>query len=187
LANLTANKEVREVVLDPKHKLLENTILSVFSLEPNRRKGVLKTYRNCFFEWENAKVMEYLLDPKYKVLDNFLKCLAFCLMNLTLSLGKEDAKLNEICKKLGIIIDPRDEAPKTESCMEDIDVIVDMFLVLSNVNQELAEEDAKSPVKFDKDLAYDLINRTRKFITKEEVLNKIDVICLVFFKEAPAL
>ena len=105
LANLSAYKETREVMVDPRHRFLENTMLSIFSIEMNRRKGTLKALKNYVFEWENQKFLEYLITPKLEVLDNFLKCLAFNLLNLTISNGIEDKNLVDTCKKLGIIFD----------------------------------------------------------------------------------
>jgi Domain of unknown function (DUF383). len=64
LANLSSSKEMREFILQPKFKLLENITLSILSVDNNRRLGCLKTIRNCFFEYENEKTLEYLLTPQ---------------------------------------------------------------------------------------------------------------------------
>ena len=64
-------------------------------------------------------------------------------------------------------------------CEKD-DTNFDIFLILSNVDQDV------TPLKFDVELARNLINCARKFISDESVLNKLDVICLVFFKEQPS-
>jgi len=64
LANLSSIKETREFILDPKVKLLEAIVNNVFSVEPNRRLGCIRTIRNCLFDYENPKTLEYLTDPK---------------------------------------------------------------------------------------------------------------------------
>ena len=64
LANLTSQAKCREFLLEPKQKLFENITTSIYSADPNRRLGTLKTLRNCFFEYENENVVNYILDPQ---------------------------------------------------------------------------------------------------------------------------
>jgi len=182
LANLSATQETREAMPNPRYRLVENVILSILSLEQNRRKGVLKTLRNCFFEWENPKVLEYFLDPKHKVLENLLKCLAFNLYNLSLAQGNQDiSKMRGICSNLGIILTQEDESkiPSQAASIEDIDLVIDILVVLTNVDPKSYE------VKFDLELARELLTCTRKMISQEDLLNKLDVISVLFLKENP--
>jgi len=64
VANISATKETREFIMQPKIQLLEHIITSIFSVEPNRRMGIIRTIRNCVFEYEDEKTLEYLISPK---------------------------------------------------------------------------------------------------------------------------
>ena len=70
LANVTSDKKCRDFVLDPKIKLFDYITPSVYSAEPNRRLGTLKTLRNCFFEYESESVLNYILSPEVTIPNN---------------------------------------------------------------------------------------------------------------------
>lgn len=107
LANVTAVKETREFVMDPKIKLLEGVVNNIFSVEPNRRQGCIRALRNCVFEYENPKSLEYLIDPKVNLLNCLLKCMLF---NISRGLCMDpdfDKELDEakaLGKKNGLIL-----------------------------------------------------------------------------------
>jgi len=82
---------------------------------------------------------------------------------------------------LGIILTQEDESkiPSQAASIEDIDLVIDILVVLTNVDPKSYE------VKFDLELARELLTCTRKMISQEDLLNKLDVISVLFLKENP--
>ena len=120
LANLSSIKETREFILQPKIQMLENVVNNVFSVEPNRRLGCIRTIRNCFFDYEDQTTLEYLINPKVKtstflalligkinLLNNLLKCMLFNISKGFTTDPDFDKELDEaiaLGKKHGLIL-----------------------------------------------------------------------------------
>jgi len=180
VANLTSDKKCREFLLEPKFKLFDHITSSVYSADPNRRLGTLKVLRNCFFEYENEIVVKYVLSPEHKILNSLLKCLAFVLAQ-TLSLVKDAEKFQEeavgICKSLKIDTTELDKSPNIAQSLEEIDIVVDVFVVLTNLDPE------KYQLDIDLELLRKLLGLIPKVTSKEEIKNKTDVIYALILKE----
>jgi len=182
LANVTASKDTREFVLEPKMKLLEGMVNNLFSVEPNRRQGCIRAIRNCVFEYENPKFLEYLIDPKIDLLNGLLKCMLF---NLTRGLctdpdfDKELEEARALGKKHGLIIGEEDDIVNMQQVFDEMDILIDIFLIITNIDPE------QHKLTFDADLMRFVLASSKLAFESDSFKDKLDVISVQLLKENP--
>lgn len=109
-----------------------------------------------------------------------MKCLAFVLAQ-TLNLVKDAEKYHEqaveICKSLKIDTTELDKEPNLSQSLEEIDIVIDIFVVITNLDPE------KHKPEIDLELLRKLLEFIPKVTSKEEIKNRVDVIYALILKE----
>ena len=87
----------------------------------------------------------------------------------------------DICKDLKVDILNVDEIPNLPQSMEETDIILDIYVVLTNLDPE------KTKIEMDEATLKKLLGLVTKVTSKEEIQNKIDVIKVLILKEGPVV
>mmetsp|Transcript_38784 Transcript_38784/g.34477 ORF Transcript_38784/g.34477 Transcript_38784/m.34477 type:complete len:144 (+) Transcript_38784:586-1017(+) len=136
--------------------------------------------RNVFFEYEDEKVLEYFLTEKIDLFNVLLKCGLFnVIRGLATDPDLEDEMDDAIkmAKKYDMILEEEDTVGKMQDIFDELDVVIDIFLVLTNVDLE------KHKVKIDEDLLRFCIENMRKLTESQEFKDRLNVISVLLLKE----
>lgn len=109
-----------------------------------------------------------------------MKCLAFVLtqtLGVVVGAEKDFQDAKELCKTLKIDAFAIDDVPNLGQSLEEIDIIIDLFMVLTNLDPE------KHKLEIDEELLRKLLNYIPKVTSREDLKNKIDVIKVLILKE----
>lgn len=169
LANISAIQEAREILLNPEFKAIEGLTSICFHELKEIRLGAEKALRNLTFEYENPNFFSQICEEKLEFVDS-LAALAVKIVHFSTL----EENLKDTFKKNEGLLKVRGEKPlKNVVLREEIQELVDIFLVLTNINE------IEMKLKFNKDALSDLFLSLRG-IVPNEIKDKIDVILCLF-------
>lgn len=169
LANISAVQEARETLLKPEFRIIEGLLLLCFQEIKEIRVGATKTLRNLCFEYENQGFSTQIFEEKLEFVGRLTRLLGKLVIFSNL-----DGKIKEQCEKLEETIKLKDEITfKNVVFAEEIPELVDIFLVLTNINE------LEKHLKYEKEALAQLFLSIRS-VVPGEIKDKIDVILCVF-------
>lgn len=172
-SNITAIKEARDLLILPEYKVISNLMTIVDTSIKEIRLGALRSIRNLAFEYENGSFLDQILDEKTQ----FMECLTNIMGEISIFCNVIDAKIKADLKNVNVIYN-ENKAWKDVKFLEEIVIVLDIILVLTNINE------IEKKIKFNHEKLTKIL-LILKPLVPGEIKDKIDVILCLFCQINP--